>query len=178
MSLRRAAAFPRAPHCYLVPEHLLEGVAMDAKSHASQCLMEHQILQHVKDALRITLGWETGSVGLGRKMSSVQFTMQSLQRHLERVMNLEEENGYMVVVGEAKPNLHTWAVTLRNEHRELRDSLSRIVPRLESGNDRDRQRFDEVCQELGALLERIDRHDKQETDLLQTALYDDIGGEG
>ena len=149
-----------------------------AELRASQCLMEHQILQHVKDALRITLGWETESVGLPRKLSSVQFTLQSLRRHLERVMNLEEEDGYMVVVGEVKPNLYQQALSLRKEHRELRDSLARIVPKLERITPRDEEPFNEACSSLAALLDRIDRHDRQETELLQTALYDEIGGEG
>ena len=35
--------------------------------------MEHQILQDAEDALRITLGWDTRSVGDARKASSVQF---------------------------------------------------------------------------------------------------------
>lgn len=144
---------------------------------ASQCLMEHQILHHVKDALRITLSWETSSVGLARKISSVQFTLQSLRRHLERVMSLEEEDGYMSIVGDMKPNLQNRAAKLRSDHREIRESVARVVPALERAGQ-DELRFDEACQDLLLLLDRIDRHDKQETELLQAAFYDDVGGEG
>jgi hemerythrin-like domain-containing protein len=151
---------------------------MDSKNYASLCLMEHQILQHVKDALRITLAWETSAVGLARKVSSVQFTMQSLSRHLERVMALEEEDGYMTSVRELKPNLYDRARSLRSEHQEFRQAVQRLLPALEKTNPRDEASFAQVCGDLGAFLDRIDRHDKQETDLLQTAFYDDIGGEG
>lgn len=151
---------------------------MEPKNFASLCLMEHQILQHVKDALRITLGWETSAVGPARKMSSVLFTFHSLSRHLERVMTLEEEDGYMISVRELKPNLYDRAASLRSEHQEFRGTLHRLLPALESTNPHDEAKFTEICGELEAFLTRIDRHDKQETELLQTAFYDDIGGEG
>jgi hypothetical protein len=144
---------------------------------ASQCLMEHQILHHVKDALRITLSWDTSSVGLSRKISSVQFTLHSLRRHLERVMALEEEDGYMAIVGDLKPNLDNRASKLRNEHRELRETIGRVVAQFERIGQ-DEGRFDHAGHEVSALLDRIDRHDKQETELLQAAFYDDVGGEG
>lgn len=151
---------------------------MEHTNYASLCLMEHQILQHVKDALRITLAWDVRSVGLARKVSSVQFTMQSLRRHLDRVMSLEEEDGYMSSVRELKPNLYDRVANLRLEHQEFRRTLESLLPALEKVNPSDEERFDEVCTELNAFLARIDRHDKQETELLQTAFYEDIGGEG
>lgn len=151
---------------------------MENINYAALSLMEHQILQHVKDALRITLGWDVRSVGLARKVSSVQFTMQSLRRHLDRVMGLEEEDGYMASVREAKPNLYDRVANLRLEHQEFRRALDSLMPALEKASPSDEERFDEVCAELNAFLARIDRHDKQETELLQTAFYEDIGGEG
>ncbi|MEX2187486.1 MAG: hemerythrin domain-containing protein [Pirellulales bacterium] len=151
---------------------------MEPKNFASLCLMEHQILQHVKDALRITLTWETSTVGLARKVSSVQFTMLSLSRHLERVMSLEEEDGYMSSVRELKPNLFDRAASLRSEHQEFRKAVERLLPALEKVNPHDEATFASVCGDVAEFLARIDRHDKQETELLQAAFYDDIGGEG
>ncbi len=151
---------------------------MDSKNYASLCLMEHQILQHVKDALRITLGWDTDAVGPARKVSSVQFTMLSLSRHLERVMGLEEEDGYMTSVRELKPNLYDRAASLRMEHQEFRKALETIMPALEKVDPSDDASFGKVCGSVTDFLARIDRHDKQETELLQAAFYDDIGGEG
>lgn len=151
---------------------------MKPKSFASLCLMEHQILQHVKDALRITLGWETSAVGLDRKASSVQFTMQSLARHLHRVMALEEEDGYMTSVRDLKPNLYDRVASLREDHREFRQTMEHLLPMLEKSSTGDAARFDAVCGDLSEFLNRIDRHDRLETELLQTAFFDDIGGEG
>ena len=156
----------------------MNSAGLDPKNYASLCLMEHQILQHVKDALRITLSWDTDAVGLARKVSSVQFTMQSLRRHLDRVMSLEEEDGYMSSVRELKPNLYDRAANLRLEHQEFRRTLECLMPALEKVNPRDNERFAEVCCDLTTFLTRIDRHDKLETALLQASFYDDIGGEG
>jgi hemerythrin-like domain-containing protein len=161
-----------------VAQRTIKEPAMDSTNYAALCLMEHQIMQHVKDALRITLAWDVRSVGLARKVSSVQFTMQSLRRHLDRVMNLEEEDGYMNAVRELKPNLYDRAANLRLEHQEFRRTLDYLMPALDKVSPRDNASFQEVCAELCAFLNRIDRHDKQETDLLQAAFYDDIGGEG
>ena len=58
----------------------------DARAQAQASCMEHQILDHVKSALRVTLDWKAPSIGLARKTSSVQFTAKSFTRHLLRMM--------------------------------------------------------------------------------------------
>ncbi len=63
---------------------------------ANQCWIEHQALTHIKEALRITLRWDIPSIGVPRKLSSVSFMLDSFQRHLDRLMKLEEEEGITV----------------------------------------------------------------------------------
>ena len=53
----------------------------------------------------MTLDWDAPVVSMPRKLSSLQFTMKSFRRHLERVMSIEEEGGYLEEVADAKPNL-------------------------------------------------------------------------
>ena len=89
----------------------------DGRAVAQASQMEHQILDHVKQALRITLDWKAPSISLPRKMSSVQFTMKSFARHLRRMMELEERDGYMAVVLEEKPNLDARIRRLQRDHR-------------------------------------------------------------
>lgn len=151
---------------------------MDANSIAEQALIEHRILQHVKAALRLSLDWKASEVGLDRKLSSVRFTAQSLERHLVRMMTLEEEGGYMDAVRERKPNWTTKVEALAREHDEIRDLLARVMPQLESENARDPDRFTDACENLGTLLQRLDAHDQRETDLLMEVFTEDIGGEG
>lgn len=151
---------------------------IDNCSQANASHMEHQILDHVKRALRVTLSWKAPSVGLPRKISSVQFTTKSFQRHLERVMTLEEFDGYMCVVAECKPNLDAQLARLRDDHEEFRRRLAELSLRLESLNDYDATALEEACEEVRALLDDVDRHDKEEIDLLQESLLSDEGGEG
>lgn len=140
--------------------------------------MEHQVLEHIKQALRVTLNWQAPVVSLPRKLSSLQFTMKSFQRHLERVMSIEEEGGYMREVLEVKPNLQNHIERLEDEHVRFRARIRDILPKLNALSDWDETRFLDVCTSISALLDDIDRHDMAEIDLLEDSLWIDEGGEG
>ena len=142
------------------------------------CWVEHEVLEHIKGALRVTLRWDAPAVGLPRKKSSLCFTLRSFQRHLDRLMTMEEEGGYMVAVAEVKPNLQDRINRLESEHNGFRCHLREIVPQLEDLSEFDDQRFEELCGELVGLLNRVDRHDEEAIDLLQVTLTLDEGGEG
>jgi hypothetical protein len=151
---------------------------MDHKSRAQQCLLEHQIIGHVKAALRLTLGWETSAVGAARKLSSIQFTMQSLFRHLERLMKIEEEDGYLAPVAERKPNLAGKVASLSRDHDLFRVEMRRITPAAMQLSATDSSGMNGICRELDGLLQRLDIHDQAEVELLRTAFWEDEGGEG
>ena len=151
---------------------------IDTHTQVNAAWMEHQILDHVKQALRVTLGWKAPSVGMSRKLSSLQFTLQSFQRHLERVMDLEERDGYMVLVAETKPNMHFKVERLEQEHRQFRNTMQHLVPIVEALSEYQSDEFENICGEIGTLLDRIDRHDMEEIELLQEAFLLDEGGEG
>ncbi len=144
----------------------------------STTCMEHQILGHIKQALRVTLDWQAPEVSLPRKLSSLQFTMKSFQRHLDRVMSIEEESGYMNEVLDAKPNLQDRVEHLAGDHARFRTRIRTLLPALNSLNEWDEHRFYEVCDELRALLDAVDRHNDAEIELLQESLMVDEGGEG
>ena len=152
--------------------------AIDSHARANAAWMEHQILDHVKQALRVTLAWQVPSVGLPRKLSSVQFTLKSLQRHLERMMQLEEEDGYMVTVAEMKPNLCFRIERLEKDHAAIRRNLHELVPEVESLSEFQSEQFGNACNKIVQLLELVDRHDTEEVELLQETLLFDEGGEG
>ena len=157
---------------------VMNSYTADQNSVASQCWIEHKVLTHIKAALRVTLDWKVPSVGVLRKLTSVRFTLKSFQRHLERIMSLEEDGGYMIVVEELKPNMSEQADALRSEHDEFRASLERLVPSLDKLSPEDERRFHQVCYEINVLLDQVDQHDSKEVTLLQDALLFDEGGEG
>jgi hypothetical protein len=151
---------------------------MDRQSQADACWVEHKILEHVKAALRLTLDWNVPAVGLPRKLSSVRFTFQSFERHLRRLMKLEESGGYMNIVGEHKPNMQDQAESLLGDHEFFRTALSAIAPSIDNLADDDQAPFQDVCRQIGGLLDRVDAHDRKEVELLQEALLCDECGEG
>lgn len=150
----------------------------DVRAMAQASQMEHQILDHVKQALRITLDWRAPSISLPRKMSSVQFTMKSFARHLLRMMDLEERDGYMTVVLEEKPNLDARIRNLQRQHREFRQRLDELSPDIGALTALPEDQFEYVCSQIAELLDRVDQHDVEEIELLQDTLLYDEGGEG
>ena len=140
--------------------------------------MEHRILEHVKNALHVAINWEVTEVGLPRKISSVRFTFQSYQHNLERLMNLEEEGGFMAAVADCKPNLHHRSEKIRGEHDVLRRVVPDMIARIESVSEHELSSFDEICADIRKLLQRLDRHDRNEIALIQEAFHFDEGGEG
>jgi hypothetical protein len=153
-------------------------VLLDATYVTEQCLIEHRTLAHVKAALRLALEWQVGPPGLPRKAATVRFMAQSFRRHIERLMQLEEKDGYMEVVGQLKPNLVDQARRLRDEHDVFRVTLARLLPRLESVADTNGTEIAAICDELDSLLHAVDIHDARETALIQDVVTQDEGGEG
>ena len=145
---------------------------------AQQISIENGMLKHITEALRLAVGWQIHEADLSRKLSTVRFISQSLQRHLEHLMALEEYDGYMDMVVEQTPHLARRVDVLRSEHDQLRRVVNRIVPRLERASHSDRDDVDKLCEEVIRLLDKLDEHNKKETALLQEALARDGGGEG
>lgn len=143
-----------------------------------QCLLEHQILEHITAALRLSLQWKVTAVGYSKKLSTVRFTAQSFQRHLERLLTLEEGGGYMNFVRERQPGLYERTASLRREHDEFRLTVARILAELDQLPDDNGASLDELCLDLENLLSHLEQHHQKEIDLVQEALLSDIGGEG
>jgi hemerythrin-like domain-containing protein len=151
---------------------------LQSSSTASIACMEHQILEHVKQALRVTINWEAPVVSMPRKLSSLQFTIKSFNRHFERVISIEEEGGYMNEVVDAKPYLQNRIDGLERDHNAFRTRLRKLNSALNDIKEWEEPRFEKVCQELRELLDDVDRHDLREIELLQESLLMDDGGEG
>jgi hemerythrin-like domain-containing protein len=84
----------------------------------------------------------------------------------------------MASVGEFKPNLQQQTELLLAEHQDFRAALDSIVPAMDALSKDEQQQFEQLCQEIRALLQRIDEHDRKEVEILQEALLSDEGGEG
>jgi hemerythrin-like domain-containing protein len=147
-------------------------------SMVSAACMEHQIFEHIKQALLVTLNWQAPLVGIPRKISSLQFTIKSFQRHLDRVISIEEEGGYMAEAMDSKPQLQDRVEKLQTEHSRFRERLRKLIPELNDTKEWDEVRFNLICNELRTLVEDVDRHNEREIEVLQESICVDEGGEG
>ena len=151
---------------------------MNAHLVAEQAVVEHQALQHVKDALRVALSWPSSQENVARKLSSVRFMAQSLERHMHRMMALEEDGGYMEEVLQQQPALKSRIEPLEHEHQQFRADLDSVMRSLAAATAGDTRALDASCSSLQSLLARVDVHDRTECELLQAVLMQDEGGEG
>src|SRR5262245_44100697 len=154
------------------------GPRMDRQEVARQTQVEHELLQHLLQGLRLTAGWEVEGPDASRKLSSLRFVAGSFQRHLERLLALEEYDGYLDLVLAAAPRLARATDALRAEHDRFRAETRRLVQRLERLPATDRAALAGVCGDLLALVGRLEEHSRKEIALIQEALDRDGGGEG
>jgi len=145
---------------------------------AQQIHIETGLMNSLVEGLRAILAWKIQGDDYTRKLSTLAFVSKSLRRHLERLMNLEEKDGYMDVVLETKPNLSKVVDHLRQEHDRFRHATKRFVRRFEQMSPTDQDSFDRTCDELSDLLQRLDRHSRREANLFQETFEQEEGGEG
>lgn len=151
---------------------------LQAESNSSVSWIEHQMLDHVKGALRVTLDWNAPSVSMPRKKSSLRFSLQSFCRHLERLMRIEERDDYLHSLADSKPYLEPQIRRLRDDHNRFRQRIHELTPRMDALEDWQDDEFDRCCLEIRDLLDEVDQHDHEEVRLLQELLSYDEGGEG
>jgi len=151
---------------------------MAHKNLTEQMLVEHEMLKHIMDGLRAAIGWKLDGDDLSRKLSTISFIAQALQRHLDHLLTLEEYDGYMDAVVNLSPQLSRRVDALRLEHDQFRKATRVAVYRLEHASTTDRTVFHNVCEDLLALLEKLNAHTGKEMTLLQEAFQRDSGGEG
>lgn len=148
------------------------------ESSVSTACMEHQIFEHIKQATLVTLNWQAPMVSMPRKLSSLQFTMKSFQRHFERVMSIEEDGGYMSEAVDAKPHLQDRVDQLESDHACIRERLRLLVAELDDIKEWEEPRFEQVCSDLRVMIADVDRHNADEIELLQESVLAEEGGEG
>jgi hypothetical protein len=144
----------------------------------STACLEHQVFEHIKQALLVTLNWHAPVVGLPRKLSSLQFTIKSFQRHFERVLSIEEDGGYMADAMDSKPYFQDRVDQLAQDHARFRERLRKLIPELNDTKEWEEPRFERICDELRTLIADLERHNKREIELLQESALVDEGGEG
>ena len=151
---------------------------MDYQEIAVKTKVEHSMLKSLMDGLQLVMSWEVTGADCSRKLSTLRFITQSFHRHLSRLLALEQYDGYMNLVQSATAHLNRAVQGLQAEHEQFRGETSRIVQKLDRLPATDPAALHVVCEELRALLRKIEDHSRKEIDLIQEALVRDGGGEG
>ncbi len=151
---------------------------MSQPQNMQQAAIEHEALRHIIGALRTVLDWKPSTDDPSRKLSSLRFIAQSFQRHLERLMALKEQDGYMTDAVAEKPNLAEKVKALLEDHDRFEEEMHRLVLKLEHVSPTDKPKFDAVCRDLEELLVKLDDHHRREAELMQEAYLRDEGGHG
>src|SRR5262249_30868237 len=132
--------------------------------------------RHLVRGLRVTVAWEVPGPDASRKLSTLRFIAQSFQRHLERLLTLEEHDGYLGLVRASSPRLGRATDVLAAEHERFRSQARGLVQRLERRVGTDLAGLGQLCADLLGLLADVERHSKKELALLQEAFGQDGGG--
>jgi hypothetical protein len=139
-------------------------------------LKEHEVLARLSDALRTAIRW--GQHGdLARKLAAVQFLTEAFQRHLDRMLELEEHGGYLELLKGSHPQLQSRADAFRKEHRQFRETTDRLHRRMEKGAELTPTDVESIFADLTTLLETIDGHNQGELDLLQQLILEQAGAD-
>jgi len=145
---------------------------------AEQMVVEHEMFKHIMDGLLLALGLKLEGDDFSRKLHTIRFIAQSFQRHLNHLLTLEEYGGYMDAVVNLSPQLSRRVDALRQEHDQFRKTSRQVLLRLETVAPTDRTTFRNVCNELLALLKKLEDHTRKEVELVQETFHRDGGGEG
>lgn len=152
-------------------------LASRSETVAGDCYLEHQILEHVKGALRVTIDWPDSGVDAPHRRESMRFALKSFCRHMSRLMRIEEAGGYLSVVAEVKPHLQDRINRLAFDHETFRVRIQKLQERLDLLDEWDEREFGCTCEAVRDLLDDVDVHDRAEVALLQEALVCEEGGE-
>jgi hypothetical protein len=150
---------------------------METLTQFERLVSESDAVQNLKSALRAAISWDAKSVGMGRKVQGVRFVIEALERHMMKLMDLEEREGCLAWIGESRPSLSALASALCEEHERFRTRLKEIVPRWETAGAMQKDEFDDLCDSVRSFLASVEHHECRERDLMYSALYDDDGGE-
>ncbi|HWL95411.1 MAG TPA: hemerythrin domain-containing protein [Phycisphaerae bacterium] len=135
---------------------------------------EHEIVAD----LIATLSEKAASVPRANRQLWIDEThtaFEHLRAHLTKHMALEEQDGYMSIVLEARPTLAREVSRLRREHGEFTGLMNRIQQALQEIGTEDNLLIRDVRNRIQDLLSYVDHHKQMEDILITSALNQDIG---
>jgi len=141
-------------------------------------LLENEMVKYLVEGLWTTLAWKANENEFGRKVATLRFIARCFQRHVERLMTLEECDGYMEHVLTRSPKLEKTVAALKRNREYFRKETTRIVQELDQAAATENAPLTKITDDLIALLTNLDRHNGKEADAFEEAFEREEGGEG
>ena len=129
---------------------------------------EHASLDGRLEALEKGLA---ASGGLGREELTQRLT--ELQRFLQRHFGREEDSPFYRELPLRQPHLTDRLTRLRNEHQEITEEITALCEAAGSSGSGSLE--PEIVDRIRALTQRIRRHERDETEIVQRAWLEDYG---
>jgi hypothetical protein len=149
-----------------------------AVGHCEPTRRESTSLPQIKAALKRSLMVDEVNNYTVHTLTSIRLAATSVQRFIERVLRLRERSGFLDSLGETQPRLDNRIAHMRRERDALCSSLDHILARVQELPPENSSAVDSLSQELLTLLTKLGDHDRAETELMEEAFLQDIGGEG
>ncbi len=129
--------------------------------------MDFREIKRQHDALRSNLVRLKGALGdpAGRRSTDLVSEVHSLSNKLKSHFRFEEEGGYLQAVIEKRPGWSRRVDRLHDQHREILTELDDLAHKSES----------EVAEDLGRIIAMVEKHDTDESSLVQQVVTEDIG---
>ena len=109
----------------------------------------------------------------GEGPAELRARLGATRAHVTEHFRFEEQNGYMDAVRKREPRLERKIEQLAEEHRELAQSLERLIEHAGAATSLD----DPFREEVRGWVERVRQHEVRENDVVQDAFNLDIGAE-
>ena len=95
--------------------------------------------------------------------------------HLRRMMNIEEEDGYLAPVIQERPSLSKQVDMLRHQHDELRCLIDDLERAVHSLKPTDQLLIRDCCTRLQVFLGHVSRHGEHENHIVLYSFTQDMG---
>lgn len=108
-------------------------------------------------------------------LASVRDRFEHFRAHLQKHMALEETGGHLAAVAERHPWLSNRVNQLADEHRDFAKLLSDLHDSLDWMDSDRRLLIRDFCHRVLDLLGYMERHEQEESDIVELVLTDQVG---
>ena len=95
--------------------------------------------------------------------------------HVRRMMEIEEEDGYLAPVIEMRPTLAKQVELLQREHEELRRLMDDLHTAVHGLKPEENLLIRDCCTRVQVFLGHVDRHEQHENHIVLYTLTQDMG---